>query len=165
MKEYEERYIHFVSCIRNLNNALRILQEIKNSKEVSPVIIIAAFRFATIEYSKPYRDSLGKILNSKGKNARYKLGEDFIPSDMFDLHTRIVEARDKIHAHSDLSILDAEIYIESTAHGKYVSTSQNVIFDAEELPKIDLIIDLIEQTLDAMYEEERRLQEELPLNS
>lgn len=165
MKDYEERYIHFVSCIRNLNNAWRILQEIKNSKKIPPAILNAAFRFAAIEYSKPYRDSLGKVSNSKGKNARYKLDEGFIPSSMLDLHTRILDARDKIHAHTDLSILDAEIYIESTVHGKYVSTSQNVIFDAEELSNIDLIIDLIEKTLDAMYEEERRLREELSLNT
>ncbi len=66
MTEQEEEFLHLASCIENLNSAWRILQELKTEK-ATPVLIDAAFQYALIEYSKPYKVSYGNVLTEKGK--------------------------------------------------------------------------------------------------
>jgi len=166
MTYQEERFVHFVSCCENLNYAWGVIQEIKNHKDNS-TFVGAAFQFALIVYSKPYKYSEGTLPDPKNKkkNCKYKLDEKYIPSDHLDLHNKIIKARDKIHAHSDLTVMDAKIYVEDTQHGKIASIGQNIIYGTEELSNIDTIIDLIEQTLENMYVESKRLEQELPANS
>ncbi len=164
MTEQEERYIHFVACVEDLNKAWRILQDIKNNKDRS-VFIGWAFELALIVYSKPYKVSIGTLLDSKNKPVKYKLDERFIPSNYLDLHNRIIKSRDQIHAHSDLNIRDAKAYITSTQSGKVVGLLQNKIDVTQEFPNIDLIIELIEQTLDKMYLEVEHLKSVLHFNT
>ncbi len=62
MNLQEEQYVHFVSSTDNLNNAWQILQNIKqilqeNKQGKGNPLVGAAFRFALIEYSKPYKCS------------------------------------------------------------------------------------------------------------
>jgi len=157
MNKYEEQYFHFALCIDNLNSAWRILQEIKRQKE--NLLIGVAFQFALIEYSKPYKESYSSILNSKGKPIhKHKLGKEFIPREHLALHERIIRIRDEILAHTDLGIREAKVHIRKTDHGKYFGMSQNIIRGTEEMEQIDDIIDLIENTLDAMYIEAKRLE-------
>jgi len=158
-QQEEEKYIHFENSIESLNNARRILNEIKRQK--GNVLAGYAFQFALIEYSKPYKGSNSAIRNSKGKPAhKYKLGIEYIPQKHLPLHKRILEARDKFHVHTDLDIRDTKVY----KHEKYIGRSQNIIDGTEEMKNIDDIIDLIEQTLDAMYVEVKRLGDTLPTN-
>ena len=164
MTHQEEKYIHFVQCIENLNNSWRILQVIKDHK-CSPILVGAAFQFALIEYSKSYKNSFGGIQNSKGKPVQYKLDEKNIPIEYLVLHNRILDARDQIHAHSDLTVWEAKLYVENTPHGKIAGQVRNIVYGTEELANIDSIIDLIEQTLDRMYEEVKMLKQQLPVNS
>lgn len=159
-KEENEKYIHFVSCIQNLNNAWEILQDIK-VQDCSSVIVSAAFQFALIEYSKPYGNSVGTILNSKSKPIKYRLDEKHIPFRHIQLHKRILNARNKIYAHSDLTVMEAKLYVKNTLQGNIVSIVQNKIYGTEELANIDMIIELIEQTLDSMYIEVKLLQQQL----
>jgi hypothetical protein len=156
MTQEEEKYIHFTYCIENLNNAWRILQEIKLHK--GNPLSGPAFQFALIEYSKPYKKSYGVIQNS------HKLHDEYIPSQYLALHKRILAMRDQFHAHTDLNIRDAKVYINNTVNGKIVSIGQNVIYGTEEFTNIDAIIDLTEQTLDSMYNEVKRLEAILPSN-
>jgi hypothetical protein len=156
MNLQKEKYIHFATCIENLNNAWRILQEIKQSKD--NLLVGPAFQFALIEYSKPYRHSHGTI-------KKYELDDEHIPFNHHKMHKRILDARDQIHAHSDLTVMEAKLYIDNTKYRKFVSISQNIIRGTEEFPNIDDIIDLIEQTLDSMYEKAKQLEAELPQNS
>lgn len=156
MTEKEEEYFHFVASIKDLNNAWRLLQEIKQCEGNS--IVAAAFRFALIEYSKPYKIS-------RGNTKRHSLNEEHIPCRYRELHKRILDARDQIHAHSDLTIMEAKLYVKSTPHGKISSTVQNKITGIEESPNIDKIIDLIEKTLGSMYVQEKLLKQELPFSS
>lgn len=164
MNEQEERYLHFAYSIDSLNKAWRILNEIKRQKN-NPLIGYA-FRFALIEYSKPYKESRSAILDSKGRPKRkYRLATEFVPKKHLALHERIIRARDKFHAHTDLSVMDAKIYINNTKNGRVVGRSQNIIYGTEEMAKIDDIIDLIEHTLDSMYSEAKRLEENLSTDS
>ena len=156
MTREEEKYIHFTYCIENLNNAWRIFQEIKLHK--GNLLSGPAFQFALIEYSKPYRVSRGVIQNA------HKLHEEYIPSQYLVLHQRILAMRDQFHAHTDLNIRDAKVYINNTVNGKIINIGQNVIYGTEEFSNIDAIIDLIEQTLDIMYKEAKRLETTLPSN-
>lgn len=156
MTEKEEEYIHFVSSIKDLNNAWRLLQEIKRCEGSS--LVSAAFRFALIEYSKPYGKSRGNI-------KRHSLKEEHVPLSHRELHKRILDARDQIHAHSDLTIMEAKLYVKNTPHGKIAGTIQNGIDSTREFSNIDAIIDLIEKTLESMYVKEELSKQELPLTS
>src|SRR5215510_4802683 len=103
MNKQEEKYLHFAFSIDSLNNAWRILNEIKNQQGNS--LIGYAFQFALIEYSKPYKASFGNVVK------HHKLSEVYVPNRHLELHKRILDARDRFHAHTDFSIRDAKIYI------------------------------------------------------
>lgn len=155
MSIQEEQHIHFASCIDNLNYAWLILQEIKKS-ESSP-LISPAFQFALIEYAKPYRQSYGEL-------QKHKLDSRHVPTEHLDLHNRLLAARDKIHAHSDLTLMEARLYVAKTSQGLHASIVQNVIHRTEELSNIDMIMDLIEKTLNSMYVEAKQLENQLTPN-
>lgn len=156
-EEQEEKFIHFVSCIEDLNHAWRILKQIKRRKNNS--LAYTAFQFALIEYSKPYKISYGKVQNKhKG------LGDEYIPSEHAALHNRILSIRDTFLAHSDLTIKDAQLYVTNNSWGKSTNIVQNVINVAVEFSKIDEIVDLIEKTLMKMYEKEELMKANLKPN-
>ncbi len=158
MTTQEEKYIHFVSSIVNLNNARHILLEINRIRDCS--LVGPAFQFALVEYSKPYKNSRG--VASKG--AMYKLEDSYIPSIHHELHKRILTARDQIHAHSDLTVKEAKLTVTNSSDGKDTTLVQNNINNREEFSNLDEIISLIEQTLESMYLEVKRMEAALPIN-
>lgn len=157
MTEQEERFIHLLSCIRDLNSARRILLEIKQCKIDNSVLVGAAFRFALIEYAKPYTSSHGSVSN-------HKLSDRHVPSRHGDLHRRILSRRNQIHAHSDLTVRDAKLYIAKSVSGRQALITENLIYGTEEMDRIDEIVSLVEETLENLYEEEKRLESQLPLS-
>jgi hypothetical protein len=154
--QQEEHYVHFVTCIDSLNSAWRILREIKVTS--GSALIGAAFQFAIIEYAKPYTISFGTA-------GRYKLDDRYVPSAHYDLHRRLIDTRNQILAHSDLTVMDAKFHVANTALGQSAVIAQNVIHGSMELTNIDSVIDLIEKTLDPMYVEVKRLENQLPLTT
>jgi hypothetical protein len=156
-----EKFIHLRACIRTLNNAWRILQELRdgNAELCSATLVGAAFQFALVEYSKPYLKSRGEEVPN------HVLDERFIPSHHLGLHQRIVEARNQIHAHSDITVMGAKLYVKNAPSGKIVGSVQNIIHGTEEYPNLEAIIELIEQTLDNMYVEEKVIEQRLPITS
>jgi hypothetical protein len=152
--QQEEQYVHIVSCTDSLNDAWRILHEIKQSP--SHPLVGAAFQFALIQYSKPY-------LVSFGVTGRHKLDNSYVPSTHRDLHDRLITTRNQILAHSDLTVMEAKLHVANISVGQRAFIVQNVIYGAMELSNIDSIIDLIEQTLVSMYAERDRLEKQLPL--
>jgi len=152
-----EEYVHLLTCIDNLNEARQILLNIKKSSD-NP-LVNPAFQFALIEYSKPYKKSRGEV------KPNHKLENEHVPPQYLDLHGKIINARDQIHAHSDLTVDDAKVYVFNTNEGKRVGISKNIIYDTEMLEKIDAIIDLIEQSLDSMHEKVKQLKAALPVNT
>ena len=103
MTRQEEGFVHFVSCIRWLNNAWCLLNAIISAQDSS--LIGPAFRFALIEYSKAYKFSHGT------ENRKFILDTSCIPVESMALHTRIINDRDQVHAHSDLTVMEAKLYI------------------------------------------------------
>jgi hypothetical protein len=157
MTRDEEHYVHFVSSIDDLNEAWRILGAIKDNP--GNLLAGVAFRYALVAYARPYQKSRGD------HRPPYQLDETFVPLAHLELHRRLIAARDQIHAHSDLTVREAQLHVKKTLGGKWVGTVQNVILGTEELPNMDAIIGLIEGTLRAMTEESARLEAMLPINS
>ncbi len=155
MTDQEEQYIHFEFSIQNLNSAWKILQNI--IKEEGNPLVGAAFQFALIEYSKPYKNSRGEKW--------HKLTDIHVPDKHKSLHKKILNDRDQIHAHADLTIRDAKIFVTNTNSGKIVTQIQNIVYGIEEISNLHTINNLIEKTLDNMYIELKRLEENLPINS
>jgi hypothetical protein len=101
------------------------------------------------------------VSNEKRK---LKLDTKYTPHKYLELHNRIVNARDKLHAHSDLTLLDAKVYVRSSEYGKSVNYSKNNISGTEEFKNIESIIALIEETLHVLYKKEIELKQKLPTN-
>lgn len=152
MTEQEEHFVHFVSCITWLNNAWRLLNTIHTQPE-NP-LIGPAFRFALVEYCKPYK-------LSHGINKKFKLDTSLIPKGHLSLHERIISSRDQIHAHSDLTVMDAKLHVHEFMGQRYTLIPQNIIYGTEELPNLQEIVALIEATLDNMYIQEKVLENAL----
>ena len=154
MTKLEEEFIHFVSCIDCLNRVWQLINKIK--AEQNNPLVGYAFRFALVEYAKPYNDSRGNIKRI------HKLDTSFIPPDFLSLHTQIVNSRNQIHAHSDLTVMGAQLYIRETQGNRFTGIVQNVITGTEEFRNIDKIQVLIERTLEKMYIKEKELENALP---
>jgi hypothetical protein len=157
MTRDEETYVHFVSSSDDLNEAWRILGEIK--KDLENPFVGAAFRYALVAYARPYVSSRGDHSSS------YKLDERFIPLAQRELHRSLIAARHQIHAHSDLTVREAKLRVAKAPSSKRIGAAQNIIRGTEELANIDAIISTIEGTHDAMYDVSRRLEASLPVNS
>lgn len=153
MTEQEEHFVHFVSCIAWLNNAWRLLNTIHTQPE-NP-LIGPAFRFALVEYCKPYN-------LSHGINKKFKLDKSLIPEEHVLLHDRIITSRDQIHAHSDLTVMDAKLHVHEFMRQRYTLIAQNIIDVTEVLPNLQEIVALIEATLDNMYIQVKVLEAQLP---
>lgn len=164
MSHQKEHYIHFRSSSDILNKSRQILQNIKHHKDHS--LVGPAFQFALIEYSKPYTNSYGSELNSKGKpKHKFSLSDEFIPERFKKLHKQIVTARNQILAHDDFTVKEATLHVSESYQGKLVGTVQNFVDGTEKLSQIDEIIMMIEETLDNIYPEIKRLEEALPATS
>jgi hypothetical protein len=152
----EEQYVHYVECINSLNQAWFILQELRKAKSKS-AIHAAAFRFALVEYAKPYNSSYG-IHKSRKKREAYKLSPpNLLPEDMA-LHQQILDLRDQVLAHSDLTLKEAVLYLGSYGGRLNFGIASSSI---AQFPDIEAVIRLIERTLDVMYAERTRLEEAL----
>jgi len=154
MTEQEEGFIHFVICILALNNAWRIFTTLL--EESGNRLFASSFRYALIEYSKPYRESRGEVKKKR------RLDVSYIPQKMLPLHKRIIDARDQIHAHTDLNVLDAKLSVHKESGNQYAQICKNNINGLEEIANLKEILLLIEGTLNNMYEKEKLLEAALP---
>ena len=150
--EHEE-FIHLESSIEDLNLAWRILKIIKEEKG-SP-LIAPAFQFAIVAYARPYTRADGIL------KKQYKLDQRHLLGNHRQLHDRLLTIRNQIIAHSDLRPKDAVLHVKDLNWGRYTGISQNTIFGTEELGNIDVILELIEKTLLAMYAERDNRAEKL----
>ena len=153
MTEQEEQYIHFVSCTTWLNNAWSLLKTIQ--QQTGNSLIGPAFRFALIEYCKPYKQS-------HGVNRKFSLDSTHIPAAHLALHKQLLKSRDQVHAHSDLTVMDAKLSVHESQGHRYTLIAQNRVTGVEDLPKLEEVAALIEATLDNMYLHVKQLENGLP---
>jgi len=113
-----------------------------------------AFHFALFEYCNPYK-------LSHGSNKKFKLDTSLIPKERLPFHEWIISSRDNIHAHSDLTVMDAELHVHEFMGQRYTLIPQSLIHGTEELSNLQEIIGLIEATLDNMYTQEKVLKNAL----
>ena len=155
MTKIEETYFHYTECINSLNRAWYILCELR-AVEKPKAIHAAAFRFALIEYAKPYTRSDGK--HRHGRNS-YKLPAPNLSQDLLTLHQNILDLRDTFLAHNDLTLKEAKLFVTRHEAHPCVGVLSN---SDPSLPDREVIIKLIESTLDQMYVEWKRLEKDLP---
>lgn len=156
MTASEEEYIHYVECIDSLNRAWWILQKLRETKQ-RDAITAAAFRFALVEYAKPYKGSDGIHQNRKKKNS-YKLRPPSLSLEDLTLHQQILYLRDRVLAHSDLTLKEAVVYRWQYGGQMNVGIVSN---NSQQLPDIDSVVEFIERTLNIMYVEQILLKESL----
>jgi hypothetical protein len=80
------------------------------------------------------------------------------------LHQKIIDSRNQFHAHGDMSIQDAKVYVQDGVDGKILTVSKNIVHGCEEFQNVDDLIDMIETTLNKMDDELLSLKEALPQN-
>ena len=115
-----------------------------------PAWVARHFRFALIEYAKPYT-------RSKGDHRWYALPPPTLSPELLALHHKILTLRKGVLAHSDLTLKKAQLHVHTFGGKPSYSISSSF---AEALPSREAVITLIERTLDQMYvESDQRLPE------
>lgn len=138
----EECFLHLATCISRLHSALETLRTIKASSPDNS-LIAPAFRFALVEYVTPFTHSFGQ-------HKKYKLDARYVPTQYLDLHTRIVTARHQVHAHTDLTIMNAQFKVTGTKANPAAEVQGTHIDELKELSHIDQIIDLLNESIHNM---------------
>ena len=154
MNTAEERYVHFSCCLEWLNESWALLKTLKDERQ-NP-LFAPSFRFALILYSKPYRESRGSATR------KHRLDMSFIPSAHADLHKIILNERDQMHAHSDLTVMAAQLTVHKFEEQKYAMIIRNHLEPTRLASRFDEVVDLLEQTIDRMYIEVKTLEAQLP---
>jgi len=157
MNNVEERYIHSSCCLEWLNESWSLLCKLRDDRH-NP-LVGAAFRFALILYAKPYRQSHGP------NTWRLQLDSAFVPPEHLDLHDKVLAERDHLHAHSDLTVMDAVVSVHTFEEQRYALVVRNRIDPTKLLSRLDDVISLVEGSLDLMYVEAKRLEALLPLSN
>ena len=152
MSNEQENYLFLNYCNDDLEYAKNILAEIKKNKSKT-IIIGAAFRYAIIAYAKPFKKTKGKIKKN------HILPASYIPEKYLALHKKIMDARDQIHAHSDITIKNAELIILNKNFG--VGITENNNSDFELFQHIDDILFLIKGIRNNIYADFQKIHERL----
>lgn len=74
-----------------------------------------------------------------------------MPQEHLLLHKRILDARNQIHAHADINVLEAKFDIYKIEGKQYTNMVQNYIHGLEEFDNILQIIKMIEGILNNLY--------------
>lgn len=148
-----------------LYESLNILVELKSNKNI-PILFNVAFRYALVEYSKPFGSTNELLKKADGTNPnRIKYGvNSFILQEKLELHQKIIDSRNQFHAHGDMPILDAKVYVQEGINGKFVTVSKSCVHGSEEFQNIDDLLNLIESTVKNMEAELFSLKTDLPQN-
>ena len=86
----------------------------------------------------------------------------FIPSAHADLHKIILNERDQMHAHSDLTVMAAQLTVHKFEEQKYAMIIRNHLEPTRLASRFDEVVDVLEQTIDRMYIEVKTLEAQLP---
>ena len=148
-----EQHQHLLVCIDRLNSAWKTLRLIENHR--GHPLVGAAFRYALVEYATAFTRSDGQFRKYKS------LPLDCVPAQTTALHQRIIDARNEVHAHADLKVLEADIEVQYINGAKQVGQVQNYIHGIEELHNLRSIIELVEGVLENVYALQRKSEKNL----
>lgn len=137
----DEAYIHFQECLTDLNSAWRILEELQQAK-ITPVLWTASYHMALVEYAKPFKISFG------ANKRKHVLPTPSLPESELQLHTRLLYLRDKVLAHSELSVKDAKVYVGEIAGQSFPLISSNT---EPVLPDVAVVKTHVQRVLDHLY--------------
>ena len=140
----DEEYVHYQESITSLNRAWRTLCELESTPPGN-AIWSAAYRMVIVEYCKPF------TISQINRNERYKLPLPRLTENREKFHTRLLELRNQIMAHSDLSTLDAKVFYDKTADIPAPLITQDVMGN---LPIVSEIKNQVEAVLDSLYKQE-----------
>ena len=156
MTEAYEAHLHILLCMDRLNAASNTLKQIQ--AEPDQPLVGPAFRYALVEYATAFSRS-----DSPSKKRR-KLPIRLVPVSHAGLHQRLIGARNSIHAHADLTVLEAQLEIHVVAGEKQIGVVQNFIHGLEELRNLPEVISLVEGVLRNLYleHEQSKLRSEQP---
>lgn len=136
----DEAYIHFQECLTDLNASWRIIEDLQGAS-IKPVLWAAAYHMALIEYAKPFRQS-------RGTNKRkHVLSPPALSEPDMKLHAKLLDLRDTVLAHSDLSVKDAKVYVGEITGQPLLLTISNT---EPQLPELAVVKVHIERMLDAL---------------
>lgn len=109
---------------------------------MNSVVRLAAYHMALIEYAKPFRKSRG--IN----NRRHVLSLPTLPDADKQLHATLLDLRDTVLAHSDLTVKGAKVYV---AHVSGHAIPMIVSNTRPSLPDTAVVRVHIERVLDELY--------------
>lgn len=138
-----ENYVYFQECIGSLNAAWGIIDALQSS-DAHETLLCAAFRMALIEYAKPYKSSRGVH-----KRKHVLPIPDLSEEDKL-LHERIINLRDTVLAHSDISVKDAKVYVGIIGDRPLPFIVSNKL---PLSPSFAEVRGLVERSLDRLYED------------
>lgn len=139
----DEEYVHFQESITSLNRAWRTLCELENAPSGN-AIWSAAYRMVIVEYCKPF------TISQINRSERHKLPLPSLTDDCNNFHARLLELRNQVMAHSDLSVLDAKVCYDQTTEFPVPIIAKNVLGN---LPSVSEMKNQVEAVLDALYQQ------------
>ncbi len=135
--DLDEEYTHYQESITSLNRAWRTACELESTNPGN-AIWSAAYRMVIVEYCKPFKKS-----NLK-KGVRHNLKTPDLSPNLEALHKELINLRDKVMAHSDIDVLDANVVYDKSAQYPVPMIAKNSL---NALPDISNIRGLIEHVL------------------
>lgn len=139
--------IHMKWCLNWLFNSLKIMEDIRQEREDSR-LIVPAFRFSLIEYSKAFTNTV-VLRNDTGR----KLKNKHVPQKFREIHKEIIKERHTVHAHSDISLLEPQIqFLERKGEGTLVFISSRAD-DSRMLIKLNELMMLVEGVLESVRQD------------
>ena len=143
MTDDHEYHLHLLICMDRLNAAWRTLKQIEVDR--SQPLVGPAFRYALVEYATAFTRS-----DSPSKKRRF-LPESIVPSTHFTLHQRIICARNSVHVHSDLTVLEARLELHMVGGEIQITRVENFIHGLEKLTNLRDVVSMVEGVLRNLY--------------
>ena len=143
-----EYHLHLLVCMDRLNAAWWTLKQIE--VDSSQPLVGPAFRYALVEYATAFTRS-----DSPSKKRRF-LPESMVPPTHLVLHQRIISARNSIHTHADLTILEAQLELYVVGGERQITRVENFIHGLEELTNLRDVVAMVEGVLRNLYVEHEK---------
>ena len=109
-----------------------------------------------------WKAEVSVVLSSGHVTRKYKLDASLVPVAHFYLHKRILAERDAVHAHTDLTFRDARLYFNEVQGKRCATIVGNYVHGLEDLNNLEQIVELVEGTLDNMFEHRDALERAIP---